>query len=165
MTHKPGLKRVLQVAVVVRNVEAAVQRYADEYGIKPWAIYELNPDTVEDMIVRGEPQTYSMKIALADLKGVEFELIEPLDEKSIYAEFLKEHGEGIHHLAFDVGDYDETMKFFFSRGHKILQGGTWNGETYTYLDTRKDLGIITEIYKRTSDFKVPEPADTYPKKI
>jgi hypothetical protein len=159
MSRKPALRRIVQVAVAVRNVDAAVRKYPDEYGIEPWTIYEFNPDTVKNMIIRGEPQTYSMKIALANLGGVELELIEPLDEKSIYAEFLREHGEGLHHLAFDVENYDDTMEFFFSRGHKILQGGRSNGETYTYLDTRNDLVFITEIYKRPPDFQVPEPAE------
>lgn len=41
-----------------------------------------------------------------------------------YAAFLKEHGEGLHHLAFGVANYNEAMTFFRALGHDILQGGT-----------------------------------------
>ena len=164
MPEKPDFTRILQVAVVVKDVDASVRRYSDEYGIGPWAVYEFNPDTVKNMIVRGKGQEYAMRVALADIGGVELELIEPKDDRSIYAEFLNKHGEGIHHLAFDVKDYNATMEFFHGKGHQILQGGTWSGETYTYLDTRKDLGVISEIYKRTPDFREPPPDSIYPKK-
>jgi hypothetical protein len=36
--------------------------------------------------------------------------------------------------------------------------------TYTYLDSREDLGTIAEIYKLVPDFKWPEPVAVYPPK-
>lgn len=162
MRDEPVFTKVLQVAVVVKDIAASVRRYADEYGIGPWEIYELNPDTVENMTIHGQPQKYAMKIALASIGEVEIELIEPLCDKSIYAEFLREHGEGIHHLACDVKDYDGTKAFFKKKGNQILQEGTWNGETFTYFDNKQDLGLITEIYKRPAEFEVPEPDSRYP---
>jgi len=164
MPEKPVFKNILQIAVVVSDCDAAVRKYADEYGIGPWSVYEFNPDTVSDMIIEGKYQGYAMRLALADIGGVQWELIEPKDDKSIYASFLKEHGEGLHHVAFGVEDYDKTMDFYRERGHNILQGGTWEGLTYTYLDSRKDLGVIAEIYKLVPDFKWPEPESVYPAK-
>ena len=160
--EKPVFKSVLQIAVVVKNCDKSVRKYADDYGIGPWNIYEFNPNTVSDMILRGKKVDYAMRLALCDIGGVQWEIIEPKDSKSIYAEFLKEHGEGLHHVAFGVDDYDQTMEFYRDRGHKILQGGTWEGLTYTYLDSRKDLGVIAEIYKLVPEFKWPEPAARYP---
>ncbi len=40
---------------------------------------------------------------------VMWELIEPLDEEGIYARFLAEKGEGIHHVAVATPDFDETF--------------------------------------------------------
>jgi len=56
------------------------------------------------------------------------------------------------------------MKFFRFKGHKILQGGTWHGFTYTYLTTEKDLKCIAEIYNAPVGFKWPEPYAIYPQK-
>ena len=160
----PIFNKVLQIAVVVKNCDEAVRRYADGYGIGPWSTYEFNPDTVSDMIIRGKHVDYAMRLALCDIGGVQWELIEPKDDKSIYAEFLKEHGEGLHHIAFGVEDYDKTMKFFTAKGKNVFQGGTWEGLTYTYLDSREDLGVIAEIYKIVPEFKWPEPVGVYPPK-
>ena len=159
---KPIFKSVLQVALVVKNLDETVRKYYDKYGIGPWKIYDFNPKTVKNMIIRDKKEDYAMRIALCDTLGVQWELIEPKDEKSIYAEFLHTHGEGLHHVAFGVDDYEEAMKFFRSIEHNILQGGTWFGLTYTYLTTEDDLKFIAEIYDMPSDFKWPKPDAVYP---
>lgn len=159
---KPVFDKVLQVGLVVKSCDEAVRRYADGYGIGPWKIYEFNPDTVSDMIIRGKHVDYAMRLALCDIGSVQWEMIEPKDDRSLYAEFLKEHGEGLHHIAFGCQDYDKTMEFFRAMGKDVFQGGTWSGMTYTYLDSRKDLGVIAEIYKLAPDFQWPKPQAVYP---
>lgn len=159
---KPVFKDVLQIAIVVRNLDEAVKKYYDEYGIGPWAIYDFNPKVVKNMIIRDKRVDYAMRIALCYIGKVQWELIEPKDEKSIYAEFLHTRGEGLHHVAFAVDDYDEAMKFFRNKGLIILQGGTWHGLTYTYLTTEDDLKFIAEIYKVPEGFKWPKPDAVYP---
>ena len=81
-----------------------------------------------------------MRLANTYVGSVQLELIEPKDDKSIYAEFLREHGEGLHHVAFGVNDYGKVIGWYEKKGEPILQGGRWNGLTYTYLDLRKDWG-------------------------
>jgi len=161
MSKKPIFTDVLQVGIVVKNIEESVRRYADEYGIEPWKIYYFDHNHVKNMVIKGEPKEYAMKVALANIGKVEIELIEPKDDKSIYAEFLKLHGEGMHHLAFKVENYDNTVDFFYKKGEKIFQGGEWNGETYSYFNTHQDLGFITEIYNRSPNFEEPEPIFIY----
>ena len=162
MADKPVFNKVLQIAVVVKDLDASMKRYADQFGIGPWVVFTFNPDTVKDMIIRDEKVDYAMKLALADIGGVQWELIEPLDDKSIYAEFLTKHGEGLHHVAFGVENYDEAMTFFREGGMGVLQGGTWHGFTYTYLDTQDKLATIAEIYNPPPDFQWPPPEATYP---
>jgi len=57
-----------------------------------------------------------MRVAFAKIGDVEWELIQPLDDKSIYAEFLEKHGEGLHHVAFDVENFHETLTFCRAEG-------------------------------------------------
>ncbi|MEM1818700.1 MAG: VOC family protein [Sulfolobales archaeon] len=159
---RPVFKDTLQIAIVVRNLDEAVRRYYDEYGIGPWAIYEFNPQVVKDMIIRDRRINYAMRLALCNIGRVQWELIEPKDDVSIYAEFLRKHGEGLHHIALGVDDYDEAMKFFREKGHIVLQGGTWFGLTYTYLDTEDALKFVAEIYKIPERFKWPKPDAVYP---
>ncbi len=163
MAEKPIFNGILQVAVVVNDCDATARVYWEKYGIGPWAIYEFNPDTVSNMILDDKKEGYSMRLALTDVGGVQWELIQPRDDKSIYASFLKESGEGLHHVAFSTqNDYQETMKFFRDQGHRIVQGGTFAGLTYTYLDTEEDLKVISEIYNWPEEVQLPEPDATIP---
>jgi methylmalonyl-CoA/ethylmalonyl-CoA epimerase len=162
MAEKPIFTGVLQIAVVVKDLDESMKKYWEEYGIGPWTIYTFDPSTVSDMIIRNERMDYAMRLALTDIDGVQWELIEPLDEKSIYAEFLKEHGEGLHHVAFGVDNYDEAMAAFKGKGIGVLQAGTWHGLTYTYLESEDTLSMIAEIYDMPEGFEFPPPEATYP---
>lgn len=161
---KPIFTGVMQIGIVVRDCDASVKRWADEYGIGPWRIWEFNPDTVSEMTIRGKAKGYAMRIAGATVGNVELELIQPKDNESNYAEFLKEHGEGLHHVAFKVDDYGKVMEFYNKKGKPVLQGGNWNGLTYTYLDLQKELAFIPEIYNISPEFQFPEPVAVYPEK-
>lgn len=158
----PIFKNVLQVAVVVADLYKAMKNYYEIYGIGPWKIYTFNPATVRQMIIRDKLENYSMKLALCDIGNVQWELIEPLDKKSIYYEFLKQHGSGLHHVAFGVDDYDKTINYCKQNGLGIIQGGLWHNLKYTYLDTQNTLSAISEIYQISEDFVWPEPEEVYP---
>jgi methylmalonyl-CoA/ethylmalonyl-CoA epimerase len=162
MPEKPIFTDVLQVAVVVKNLDQAIKNYWETYGIGPWAVYEFNPSTVSDMIIDNEREDYAMRLALCNIGKVQWELIEPLDDKSIYADFLKKHGEGLHHVAFGVDNYDQAMAYFKDRGIGVCQGGTWHGLTYTYLESEDTFSSIAEIYSIPPGFEWPTPEATYP---
>ena len=76
-----------------------MQKYVDDYGIGPWKIYEFNPDNVRDLREHGQPTDCSWRLAVAMVGQLQWELIEPLDDRSIYARFLAEKGGGVHHIA------------------------------------------------------------------
>jgi methylmalonyl-CoA/ethylmalonyl-CoA epimerase len=57
----------------------------------------------------GQPVERSWRLAVATVGQVQWELIEPLDEESVYARFLAEKGEGVHHVAVATPDFDETV--------------------------------------------------------
>ena len=81
----PIFTDALQIAVIVRDLDAAVRRYTHEYGVGPWAILEFNPDAVSDMVIDDAPASYAMRLAVANIGRLQIELIEPLDDTSIYA--------------------------------------------------------------------------------
>ena len=143
MEMKPILKKVLQVGIVVKNLEEAIEKY-NQCGIGPWKILDCGPSNISNLTIRGQQIDYSFRIALTKIGDFNWELIEPLDEKSIYADFLKQHGEGVHHIAFDVDGYNETLTFFESKGIGVQQGG----KGFAYLDSEKLLSCVVEIYDR-----------------
>lgn len=160
---KPVFTNLLQVGVVVKNLDETVKTYTDKYGIGPWKIYEFNKDTVADMSVGGKRMDYAMKLALANIGNVQWELIEPLDEISDYARFLREHGEGIHHVAMDTESYESALGFCDENDLKPLQYGYWGKNFhYDYRETRDDLKCIVELYGPEESFEWPEPVSVYP---
>jgi methylmalonyl-CoA/ethylmalonyl-CoA epimerase len=162
MAEKPIFKGIEHIAVVVKDLDEAMKRYWDEYGIGPWNIYTFDPSTVSDMIIRNERVDHAFRLAETKIGDVGFELIEPLDDTCVYAEFLKQHGEGLHHVGFAVDSCDEAMAFFRGKGIGVLHGGTWHGQTYTYLESEDTLSIIAELEDKPEGWESPTPEATYP---
>jgi hypothetical protein len=136
-----------QIAIVVPDLYAAMQTYVEEYGIGPWKIFEFNPSTGSGMIVDDKPVEYAMRVGLAQVGAVEWELIEPLDAHSIYAEFLAANNgaPGLHHVAVKVADYHRAVSALRSKGHTVRQGGQYKGHTFAYMSTDRDLGALVEL--------------------
>jgi hypothetical protein len=158
---EPVFTETLQVALVVRDLDAALRTYVHEYGIGPWEIYEFNPSNVADMVKDDKPAEYAMRIAVTMVGHVQWEVIEPLDDRSMYAEFLAAHGEGLHHVGVGVPSYDGALETLRGKGHSVLQGGLYNGVKFSYLSTDRDLGVITEIFDWPAGLK-QEPDAVYP---
>src|SRR5665647_3983176 len=104
----PIFKSIDHIGIVVRDVEKIAANYADKFGIGPWTFYECGSDNIMDMKVKEKKCQYSFKIALVYLGETGIELIQPLDDRSIYSEFLEKHGENLHHIGYIVEDYDKA---------------------------------------------------------
>ena len=161
--QKPIFNKVNQIAMIVQDAEATAKRYWDDAGVGPWRFYTIHPSTTSDMRLRGKPIEHSFIAAIASVGDVELELIQPLEGESLYAEYLAQHGEGLHHVEFGVDDFDETMAHFKSRGYSEIQSGRiFNTGTYNYLDTDQGLCCITEYGKADEGKNFPSPEKTYP---
>ncbi len=161
--REPLFTETKQIALVVRDIEATMRTYVHEYGIGPWEVYEFNPETVTGMVRDGRPAEYAFRLAVTMVGSVQWELIQPLDDGSMYAEFLATKGEGLHHVA--VGShtgYEETLEALRAKGRRVLQGGFYSGVTFAYLSTDEDLGVITEIFDWPPDLPPQKPDAVYP---
>jgi methylmalonyl-CoA/ethylmalonyl-CoA epimerase len=83
-----------------------------------------------------------------------WELIEPLDEEGIYARFLAEKGEGIHHVAVATSNFDETVARA-ERENNVILSGEFSGARVAYLATERDLGVVLEVFSGTPDDEAP----------
>jgi len=144
---KPVFSAITQVSMVVDDVDAYVKRY-EEYGIEPWGVMDIGPEYVNDMTSHDERIDYRTRVALCDCFDVQIELIQPLDDNSEYASFLKANGSGIHHICLDADDIDEALGFIKKRnGDATLLTGDSNSSYYEYIDIQKDLGFRAELVK------------------
>jgi hypothetical protein len=124
-------------------------------------------------VVDGEPTEFAMRVGLAQVSPASrIEIIEPLDDRSPYAQSLARHGgaDHIHHVRFDVDDYDAALsQLQDGLGKRTTMSAEFSGATGvegafigTYLDTEDDLGFLVEIGRAPAGFAMPPPELVYP---
>jgi methylmalonyl-CoA/ethylmalonyl-CoA epimerase len=149
----PVFTQAMQIGIVVRDLDATIRKYVDEYGIGPWKIYEFNPGNAPDLHEYGQPAKRSWRVAGAMVGQMHWELIEPLDDESIYARFLSEKGGGVHHIAVAAQSFDEMLAMAAKRGTDVVLSGEFEGVKVAYLGTDRDLGVILEIFSGMPNLK------------
>ena len=110
-TREPVFTETMQIGIVVRDLDATLRRYVDDYGIGPWQVHEFDPENAKDLHEYGQPVGRSWRgavtrFATTMVGRVMWELIEPLDKESVWARFLAEKGEGVHHIAVATPNFD-----------------------------------------------------------
>jgi hypothetical protein len=143
--REPVFTETLQISIVVRDLEATMRTYVEGYGIGPWEIYEFDPGNVAPL-PDGQPIDAAWRIAVTMVGSVQWELVQPLDDRSIYAEHLASKGEGLHHVAVGGAGYRRTLDEARANGRSVVLGGGYRGATFAYLSTDEDLKVTTEIF-------------------
>ena len=150
---------VQQVALVVYDIDAAIDEYSNRLGIGPWWVKVYAPPEMTNMRLRGVETSYSMKLALAWTGSMMWELVQPLEGPSIYKEFLERHGEGLHHVLVDHEEdsFEEAIRAFGRRGFPPLMEGQMGQARFAYFESEGALKTTVEIVHRESGFQRPEP--------
>jgi hypothetical protein len=68
--REPVFNETLQLGVVVRDLEATMRRYVDDYGVGPWQVYEFDAGRAEDFREYGQPVERSWRLAVATVGQV-----------------------------------------------------------------------------------------------
>jgi methylmalonyl-CoA/ethylmalonyl-CoA epimerase len=105
---------------------------------------------------------FSIRIAYTKIGNTYWELVQPLDQKSTYYQTLKDKGEGVHNIVFDVENYDQTVADMRNKGIGTYNSGDWQGVKFINFDTRGHLPVIAEIFKITEGQGFPPSEQTYP---
>lgn len=143
-------RRVTQVGIVVRSIEKSVSVWEKLLGVKASNIVETEPQEKTGMKYRGRVAEGRAKLAFFKLENITIELIEPVGGSSTWREFLEKHGEGIHHIAFNVSDMESVKNSLREMGINIEQEGDFTGGSYAYTDPRSPIGIIVELLTHRS---------------
>ena len=134
-----SLANLSHIGVAVKKIESTLGFLSSVWDIGGQVINDYQPET-KDLLV-GEP--FRVRIALIKFGPTFIELLQPMDDKSIWAKFIKEKGEGIHHFAFGVSNYDEMIDIFRNQGHNLLVAAVYQGQRWCYFDTSPG-GMVIE---------------------
>jgi glyoxalase/bleomycin resistance protein/dioxygenase superfamily protein len=106
-----------------------------------------------------------MKLCLADAQNMNWEVVQPLEGRSMYREFLERHGEGIQHIGVDCDGvpYATKLTLFRERGWEAIQSGVYGGGArFHYFTKDDDLRAVVEVYDVPSGFAFPPVEEWFP---
>jgi methylmalonyl-CoA/ethylmalonyl-CoA epimerase len=151
---------IAQVALVVKDLDRAVEQYWKLFRIGPWHIYTYGKPLIKKMSYRGKPADYRLRIGLAWIGSLRIELIQPLGGDSVFNEFIREHGYGVHHFGVLVQNMEEAIARAKSEGLEMIMDGSGFGKLgdghYAYLDTENKIGTTIELISRPKDRMPPD---------
>lgn len=144
-------KHLHHIGVVYKDISKIAEKIKEMYGIE-FQIDEVNVPV--NTVIKELKDPLRIKLAHATIGNTEIEIFEPLDDKSIYSEYLKEVPEGgIHHMGVLVENIEEHLKKWDSMGIKRIISGIPPFK-FVYYDTREMFGYVTEL------LEMPPPSST-----
>jgi methylmalonyl-CoA/ethylmalonyl-CoA epimerase len=159
-------KGIAQVAIIVPDLEEAVENYWKFFGIGDWHFYTYGKPLVKHMTYHSEKSEYKMRVALSYFGPMRIELIEMLEGDTVYADFVAEHGYGVHHFGVLVENMEDALAEAEAAGIKMVMDGAGFGLDgdghYAYLDTEGKLGVTLELIERPKGRMQPEKIYPHP---
>ena len=125
--------RVHHVAVVVRDLDAALRFYRDLLGLPLELVLPIESDGV--------------RIAFLGVGESKVELVEPTDPATGVARFLDTRGEGFHHVCFEVADLAAELERLAGRGIELIDVAPRRGAEgpVAFIHPRSGHGVLVEL--------------------
>lgn len=133
------LTNLSHLGVAVKDAEKTARFLSSIWNIGTPEVFDYEPKPEE--LITGAP--FKVRLVFIKFGAVPIELLQPLDDKSIWSKFIKEKGEGIHHIAFGVSNYDEMVLKLQEQNHPMLVAATFQGCRWCYFDTSPG-GMVVE---------------------
>jgi methylmalonyl-CoA/ethylmalonyl-CoA epimerase len=124
--------RIDHIAIAVNNVEEALKNYQNILKIKKIDIEDVPNEKV--------------RVAMLKLEDSRIELMEPMANDSPISKFLREKGEGIHHIAITADNIEEDVALAKKNGMRFLgeiRSGSY-GRKITFIHPKSLNGVLTE---------------------
>jgi catechol 2,3-dioxygenase-like lactoylglutathione lyase family enzyme len=164
-TPKDIFREAVQIGVVVKDLDKTIQLLTQVFGMGPFRTIDWPPAGRTDIekFYYGQPGDFTARMAFTDLGSVELELIQPVSGQSIWADFLEQHGGGIHHIRFNVTDMEPVLEYLAGHGIQIAQMGSGlrPGTQWANFDTEGTIGFTIEVMKALpgTDGRTPQIVD------
>jgi methylmalonyl-CoA/ethylmalonyl-CoA epimerase len=131
---RPLLTEIDHVAIAVRDIDAAIEWYADTLGAEVAHRELVERDGVEEALV---------KVAESYVQ-----LVSPTREDSPVAKFLATRGEGLHHVAYRVADCAGALEAVKRAGGRVVDDvprpGS-RGTTIAFVHPKSSFGTLIEL--------------------
>ncbi len=142
-----GDRKVVQYAFVVRRLEPVLE-FWDKLG---FTAHDTTHPPLFDLRYHDQNGHFDAELGWQRHGRVPYEWILPLKGPTVYLDHMDKHGEGIHHLAFEVPDLDREVERWQKLGFPFIQGGAWGEKgkpgwgRFAYQDTDAIGGTAVEL--------------------
>jgi methylmalonyl-CoA/ethylmalonyl-CoA epimerase len=125
------LRRLDHVAVVVEDTDRALEYFSGRLGLSVASTEVL--------------ETPHVRLTYVDAGSIFIQLVEPLDDESAVADYLREHGEGLHHIAFGVEDVPGVAAELADPDAPPVTVGTGRGRSSAFVPGPPHHGVRVEV--------------------
>lgn len=134
------IKRIAHLGVAVKDLEEALELFT---GALP--LEKIHTEEYQ-----------GMRIGFIPVGDSSIELLQDVSGASAIRKYLDKHGEGIHHIAFEVDDIHEAVAELRKRGVRLVdetprEGA--HGMTIAFLHPKATHGILMELVQPTSELR------------
>ncbi|MBI2393356.1 MAG: methylmalonyl-CoA epimerase [Deltaproteobacteria bacterium] len=127
------IKRIDHVAVAVEDVDAALAKWRDAFGLEP---------TVREVVASQKTEAVLLPVGESNI-----ELISPKGNEGL-AKFLEKRGPGIHHIAIEVEGIEAAIALLESLGvpmiDKTPRKGA-RGHKVAFVHPKGTGGVLVEL--------------------
>ena len=130
--------RVDHIAIAVNNVKEALKNYQNILNIEKIDIEEVPNEKV--------------RVVMLKLEDSRIELMEPMTNDSPISKFLRDKGEGIHHIAITADNIEDDIDRAKKNGIRFLgeiRSGSY-GRKITFIHPKSLNGVLTELCQAPS---------------
>ncbi len=132
--ERPVLSRVAHVGLVVRDADRAASAWADTFDVPRTPLRTVSPER--------------RRLAEVRFDNLVLEFSEPIGGASPWRDFLTAHGEGIHHLAFEVPNLKDAGRALKQFGGRQTSG---TGRASALFDFDNRMGGAIELVPAAAD--------------
>jgi methylmalonyl-CoA/ethylmalonyl-CoA epimerase len=131
----PVIKKINHVAIVVQDLDAAMDFWQDALG--------LSLDHIEDV------PSQASRVAFLPVGEGEVELVQPTDQDSGLAKYLEKRGEGMHHLCVEVDDIEGMLDQLKANGVRLINEAPLDlpGRRMAFIHPKAANGVLVELYE------------------
>lgn len=127
-------KKINHIGIAVKNLENSIPFYRDQLGME----YEGSEEVAEQKV----------RVAFLKVGESRIELLEPTAPDSPVAKFLEKNGEGIHHMAYEVEDIEQTLAELKAGNVRLIDEQPRRGahnSRIAFLHPKASGGVLTEV--------------------
>jgi len=122
------------VAIAVRSAEEALRLFAETLGMEPSHTERVESQKVNTIHI--------------PLGGITIELLEATSPDSPVARFIEKRGEGLHHIAIEVDNIQETLSKLKAAGYRLIDEEPRRGSRnmlIAFVHPKSTHGVLLEL--------------------